>query len=624
MASSDQNDVLTSNIQFLMYRIFVPMLVITAYLLLAFQIDPNRMEVTGIGTVQTVQYYRVNSNIFAANTKRLEEFIEKLSKDTLSRDLALNELKACRKQYKKIEFFTSYFFNSETRLINAAPVIEVEEPTLEFVESMGMQQIETLLFDQNYLDHKSELSLQAGLLQSTASQLTHLLYNFQITDSQILESLRIDLIRVITLSISGYDAPELKTGILEAQVCLETMMTVLKPYFDKNPSATTNELKEQVEKSIDFLSQNTDFNSFDRLQFLTGFALPLQSKLGQAIQSWGLELNTQKHLNYEKSHLLSKGAVQLQEKALDANTQISKIQLGKKLFLNNSLSGNGQKSCATCHSPESFFNDNLFRSASIDPDSILKRNTPTLLYASAQHMQFWDGRVSTLEDQILHVIFNPLEMNGDPVRINKEILKNKEYQKLFSDAFPNPTNQEITVKDIARSIAAFINTLQPNTSSFDEYINGNTAALTERQVNGFNIFMGKAQCGTCHFLPNFNSLLPPHYEVSEVEILGTPANADLENPQPDKDRGRFDLFHVKYYDGAFKTPTVRNAAKTAPYMHNGVFKTMMEVVEFYNRGGGEGIGLQIAEQTLSSKSLNLTQIEKENICLFIESLTDKI
>jgi cytochrome c peroxidase len=284
----------------------------------------------------------------------------------------------------------------------------------------------------------------------------------------------------------------------------------------------------------------------------------------------------------------------------------------------------GDRSCATCHQPARFFNDNLAKSAALDPHSPLKRNTPTLLYASAQHSQFWDGRAESMEAQIVQVIFNPLEMNGDVHRIDQEILKSGKYAGLLSGAYPEVSNQDFTMKEIAIALATYLCTLQPFNAPFDRYVQGEPAAMTDRQINGFNLFMGKAQCGSCHFLPYFNSLLPPHYAVSEVEVLGTPADADFDHPQKDADRGRYDLYPIRFYDGAFKTPTVRNATKTAPYMHQGTFDTLTQVIEFYNRGGGTGLGLDQPNQTLSGKPLHLTVSEIEDISLFIESLTDTL
>ncbi len=586
----------------------------------------NRLPDRQIATGYVVKYYSENALAFAQKTEILEQDIINLSSDSANLRRAIKSLTDCRLQYKKIEFFTAYFFDSETRSINAAPVYEVEEPTLELVEPMGLQQIEALLFDDNYLRQKPELLLQAQLLRNTASELTTLLYRFELTDAQILESLRIDLIRVITLSISGYDAPELKTGIREAAVALKTMSEVLALFTGREdiPNSDAENLTRVLHQVIKYLDQNPDFDSFDRMTFLRDYALPLQTALARAVRSWNLELQTENQLNYRADHLFSRDAIRFGKSASSSPAENSKRLLGEKLFTETALSGNGDRSCATCHQPTRYFSDNLFRSKAANPDSSLKRNTPTLLYAAAQHFQFWDGRSKNLQEQIVHVIFNPLELNADPKRIAKEILNSKNYQKLLIESFPKFNNQGFTVNEISDALASYLTTLQPFNSPFDQYINGDLTALTDRQINGFNLFMGKAQCGTCHFLPYFNSLLPPHYAVSEVEVLGTPADADLDHPKKDNDRGRHDLFPIHFYDAAFKTPTVRNAAQTAPYMHNGAFETLTQVIEFYNRGGGTGISLDIPDQTLSAKPLDLTPSEIEDITLFIESLTDKI
>lgn len=600
------------------------LLVTAAYLLISFQLVGYRLPEVGIGTGHAVQHYRANATAFAQKTKILEQDIKSLSSDSVTLRRALASLTDCRLQYKKIEFFTTYFFGSETRLINAPPVYEVEEPTLELVEPMGLQHIEALLFDDDYLRQKPELILQSEHLQNTASQLTTLLYQFDCTDEQLLESLRIHLIRVITLSISGYDAPDLKTGIMEAAVALATLHEILVPFFSEKPSSSTQELKKNLDRSIGYLTRNSDFDTFDRMTFLRLYALPLQSALGRAIRTWDLAWQTEENLKYRADHLFSKDAIRFRNARVPSETEKSRRLLGETLFSETALSGNGTRSCASCHQPATFFNDNLTKSPALHSDSILKRNTPTLLYASAQHSQFWEGRAESLEHQIVQVLFNPLELNGDMDCISRDVLKSEKYKIPLSQSFPELAGREFTVKEIAEALATYVTTLQPFNSAFDQYIQGDTTTLTDRQINGFNIFMGKAQCGSCHFPPFFNSLLPPHYAVSEVEVLGTPADANLDHPKKDFDRGRYNLYPIRFYEGAFKTPTVRNAAKTAPYMHNGSFETLAQVIEFYNRGGGSGIGLHQPNQTLSGKPLHLTVSEIEDISLFIESLTDTL
>lgn len=580
---------------------------------------------TTIGVKNTLDYFTANADTFALSTQQLTEALKHINTDTASISNARERLKQSRLYFKRIEFFTEYFFHSETRMYNAAPVFEVEEPTLELVEPMGLQQIEVLLYEEDVSANKSLLLAHADALQTSAEDLKSLLYEFSATDAQVLESLRIELIRIMTLSISGYDAPSLKSGIAETLEAITTFDYVLRPYSDKaitEGKAIQNRLK----NTLSFLADNQDFDSFDRMKFLREFALPLQQELGQLIKTLNLELNTSAHLNYETNNLYTPGAIReigYNTTTLPPNKALT--ELGKKLFSEVALSGNSVRSCATCHQPQNYFNDGLQKSPSLLSGKVLKRNSPTLLYAGRQHMQFWDGRSGQLEDQIEDVLFNPLEMNAVREFLSGGTLFQREdYHTLTQSAFPDKKEQKLGIPEIATAIASYVASLQPMNSPFDRYINGQDDALTPTQIDGFNLFMGKAQCGTCHFPPYFNSLLPPLYTVSEVEILGTPANDDLDNPTKDDDAGRYDLYHMKYYKGAFKTPTVRNASKTAPYMHNGAIKTLAGVVEFYNRGGGNGIGLTIEDQTLSATPLNLTAIETNHIVEFIDALTDSI
>jgi cytochrome c peroxidase len=136
--------------------------------------------------------------------------------------------------------------------------------------------------------------------------------------------------------------------------------------------------------------------------------------------------------------------------------------------------------------------------------------------------------------------------------------------------------------------------------------------------------MGKAQCATCHFIPLFNGLIPPDYAVTEFEVLGTTVDDDLAHPRLSPDSGRYGAYPLPFFRGAFKTPTVRNAALTAPYMHNGGFRSLEAVVQLYNRGGGVGLGLNVPDQTLSADSLRLSTAEVNDLVLFIHSLTDSL
>jgi cytochrome c peroxidase len=135
--------------------------------------------------------------------------------------------------------------------------------------------------------------------------------------------------------------------------------------------------------------------------------------------------------------------------------------------------------------------------------------------------------------------------------------------------------------------------------------------------------MGKAKCGSCHFAPIFNGTQAPLFIKSEAEVLGVPSAPDTIAAVIDADPGRFGLYQYPQFRYAFKTPTLRNISKTAPYMHNGVYKTLEQVLDFYNRGGGAGIGIHLDNQTLSGDPLQLNANETKSIIAFLNTLEDK-
>lgn len=578
------------------------------------------MPESDIGATNAVNIFNQHTILFSASVKDLYGSVKLIGKDTSSVIRARECLKQCRLQYKRLAFFTSYFFPSETAIYNAPPKYEVEEPELELVEPMGLQQIEALLYDDNVPAHKNELLAQADAVYTSANDLKSLLYNFKATDSQVLESLRIEMIRINALYISGYDAPLLKTGMLEAAEANKAMLQVLQPYFKQN-AVDGKGLEQTLTSAIDYLSVHNQFDAFNRMEYLKKYGLPMQHQLSVFIKKEKLELNTTAYLDYNAPNMFSRGFLKNMDTSVRKN-QTEIMALGKRIFFDTGLSGNGKVSCATCHRPEQFFNDGKVKSASLVADSVLKRNTPTLLYSGKQHFQFWDGRAANLSEQVKTVIFNPLEMGGKPELLVKNIVGAARYSATFKNLFPDSKTTKQYINDIALSVAVYVNSLNPLNSPLDRYMNGDERAMTADQIKGFNLFMGKAQCGTCHFVPYFNSLTPPFYNVSELEIIGTTRTDNLTKPIADNDLGRYDLYRIKYYRQAFKTPTVRNAQKTGPYMHNGAFKTLESVMDFYNKGGGAGLGINIPEQTLPSKPLNLTKQESEQVIQFINSLTD--
>lgn len=604
-----------------------------------------------IGVEPTVQYFRVAAKDFAASTLSLQSAIHSLRKDdTAGVAAARTQLRECRLQYKKIEFFLEYFFKTSSLIYNTPAKVEIEEPYMEYQEPVGMQVMEALLYEEDV--DKTALLEQMNVVRSSAEDLLSLLYDFKADDKQVLESIRIELIRIYTLGITGFDAPLLKSGIPESYEALHTAKVVLKPYLDKRTSYADS-VTYYLDKSLQFLQAGSDFDAFDRLRFLQQYALPLQRTLGYMIRDMQLVQNTTGGvLNYNAEHLFSKDAINIDAFPAAGNAQFNSVEtfplsgvaatpalykfnspdafsstgatvntalisLGKKLFHETALSGNNQVSCATCHRPEKHFTDGLATSVAFDGHSHVRRNAPSLFYAGFQYGQFWEGRVKSLEEQALDVVHNPLEMNGDAAKV----LQLPAYAALFKQVFPDST---VTAEKVAVAIAAFVRSLNPRNSPFDQYITGDTTAMNAAQVKGFNLFMGKAQCGTCHFAPLFNGLVPPLYNLTELEVLGTPKNEDLTKPLVDSDKGRYDVLNISFYEQAFKTPTVRNVSATGPYMHNGAFSTLENVVEFYNKGGGSGIGLDVSNQTLSAVPLQLTKEEVADVTEFMRALEDKL
>jgi cytochrome c peroxidase len=295
--------------------------------------------------------------------------------------------------------------------------------------------------------------------------------------------------------------------------------------------------------------------------------------------------------------------------ALDYEAQ---IQLGKQLFYDTRLSENKKISCATCHKAERAFTDGLPTARGVN-GKILNRNTPTLLHVVDLYSFFWDGRASTLEAQILEVIQNPDEMNMDLDGLVHRLNEIPGYTAQFKKIY----GTRVTARGIARSIAAYERTLVTQASPFDKYLAGDKSAISPPAQKGLELFQGKANCALCHHGFIFTD--------SEFHNIGVPSNESSSrlfprrkqgNQVQDEDMGRYRITRRSEDMGSFKTPTLRNITQTAPYMHNGIFKTLEEVIEFYDKGGIKNPNLD-----MQMKPLGLTAQEKFHLLEFLKTLT---
>ncbi|WP_205529519.1 cytochrome-c peroxidase [Taibaiella koreensis] len=562
---------------------------------------------------------------FSTATSDLKTTVNDLSAgDTASLTHARQALLRCRLSYKKIEYFMEYFFAYPVNLYNRAPVHEIEEPYMEYQSPVGLQLIEDLLYGEDPFAQKQALQEQAAVVQSTAADIPASVYGFEATGVQVAESLSQELIRVMALGIAGYDAPVCKSGLPESAVALQSVKAVLAAKTAGEQNLYADSCMHYLDKAIVLLQASTGFDTFDRLSLLTDALLPAQEYLNRYCCQQYPGIGGEGAYNYNARHLFRPDA--LRQAAFDrlaqSDTAAGLVALGKLLFSDNRLSGDNTRSCATCHKPSLYFSDGLKGSPTIGNGGSTRRNAPSLLYSSYQYGQFLDARDASLEKQIYTVLQNPDEMHS---RLDDVVRKldNKTYRPLLRKAF-SQAGKQITPAMIARAIAAYERSLSPFNSAFDRYINGDHNAMNVSQRRGFNLFMGKALCGTCHFAPLFNGTLPPLFNRTELEVLGTPDGGSLDKPVPDTDSGRFGIFPIEFYQYAFKTPTVRNAGETAPYMHNGSFTTLEDLIEFYNRGGGAGIGLEVPTQTLSPRKLNLSQAEIADLKSFMLALKDSL
>jgi cytochrome c peroxidase len=279
----------------------------------------------------------------------------------------------------------------------------------------------------------------------------------------------------------------------------------------------------------------------------------------------------------------------------------SEIALGLRLFFDPRLSGDNRRSCASCHIPALAYTDG--KPVAIGNNGqALRRNTPTLIQSANNASQFWDGRVRTLEEQALVPVGQPGEMNQDLDLLPAELQRDPEYVRLFQEAF----GAGVSLTGISAAIAAFERTLLSRNSPFDRYLTGERTAISAEARRGMDIFQMKAQCGTCHKGLDFTD--------HEFHNLGVP---EPNSKQPDL--GRYLVTKLESERGAFKTPTLRNITQTAPYMHNGTFETLEEVMTFYNKGGGKNPHLDSA-----MKPLGLSEQEQQDLVAFLKTLTGKL
>ncbi len=565
---------------------------------------------------QAQRYYQLNADSLNNTVQQMQrDLAAGASQQSLQEDF-----KKARIYYKRIEAFVEYHLPESALKINGPNLVE-SEPSLpeEPILPTGFQVLEEVIYSEEPLDRQAA-KMETDGLAFACNRIKVSGSRIEFTATNILDALKLNLYRLITKGISGFDAPVTLNSLPEAVASLEATEQLFH-YFPQS-----DKLAASITAALTYLEEHRDdFDGFDRATFIADYINPLCVLIYdyQLAHQIPFAQTPNRAIPAKIPHLFSPGAIDLAFYAPSGAALNNKelAALGKILFEDKRLSVANNRSCATCHIPSKAFTDGLALNESLVGGKKLMRNTPSLINAAYQPVQFSDSRITFLEDQAHAVIANPEEMGGKFEQIQSSLAKDKVFMKSYRTVFPG---KKPGADELKKALAAYVRTLSGFNSAFDRFMQGDKNAMTADQLNGFNLFMGKAKCGTCHFMPTFTGAAPPYYEKMESEVLGVPQSNDTINPKLDMDSGKYHVYGMPHHLYSFKTATVRNAAATAPYMHNGSLKTLRELIDFYNRGGGQGLGFELEHQTLPGDPLYLTEQEKRNLEAFIGALTDTI
>lgn len=552
----------------------------------------------------------------------------------------INAYYEVRKAFKTVEAILEYVDKqNHDRSLNGAPLpkLNPKDPDLVIVEPKGLQVMDEIMFDDGFnADKHKELYEFTEKFSHGLKKYMFIFSRINLSERQLFEAYRYNVIRIASLSITGFDTPGSLRGITDAKHELLALKKYIG-FFNEELVFTQNqkyleEFNFLTKRGVELLEAAQNFNDFNRLQFMREVINPLYKNLRDIhymleYETWNeTDANINHHLDYNAEFLFSKdfldkfSYVSFGEDSLFSR----RARLGKILFYDPILSSNNQMACASCHDLNKAFTDGKAKSLASDGRSFLNRNSMTLPYSVYAEKMFWDMRAIGLENQFAHVVTSEKEFSTEYKEIIKKLKKSKTYKYMFELAFPGKKDTIIT-NDVDYALAAYVMTLGDFDSPFDEFMRYERFDLSEDAQKGFNLFAGKAACATCHFIPTFSGLVPPYYAESESEVLGI-TKSDIAPWVLDDDKGRAGAYikeKTDFYQHSIKTVTVRNAEKTAPYMHNGAFTSLETLMDFYNDGGGAGRGLDVEHQTLSDAKLGLSQEEIQQIIAFVNSLTDQ-
>lgn len=533
-----------------------------------------------------------------------------------------------RLAFKRCEYLLEYLDpQSVKRYLNGAPLPKTEPkvPEIVVIEPVGLQVLDELVFEDR--PDYGEITLLTQKLLRTLGDLSPYIKGIPLQHRHVFEGAYEEVIRLFTLGVTGFDTPGSVAALPEAREVLRTLASGYAPYgpYIARLAPRLHERATAAFSAGEAQLAAANFDTFDRLHFLRQVVNPLTEALPRAQDLLGIESSADntglpRPVNRTAGSLFAADFLNADYYARlgDGAARQQRTALGELLFFDPVLSESLEMSCASCHRPERAFTDGK-------PLSV-RRNAPTLVNSVFAEKYFYDLREEFLERQVKHVVLDAHEFATNFVTIESRLRQSDTYRRLFAEAYADQPAYQLSSWSISDALTHYVSSLRAFSSPFDRYARGAAETIEPAVRRGFNLFMGKGACATCHFAPTFSGLVPPFYTESESEVLGVPATAAWDSATVDPDLGRVanarpqDEAYFQAY--SFKTPTVRNVAVTAPYMHNGVYTDLQQVMDFYNRGGGKGIGIHLEHQTLPFDSLGLQEREIADVITFMESLTD--
>lgn len=533
---------------------------------------------------------------------------------------------SARLAFKHIEYLAAYYEPTTTKAMNgpALPRVDDEEGPEAVSPPEGFQVIEELLFPAPASDIGERVVSEAVNLQAYVTRLRTTASRQPITDEHLWDAARLEIARIVTLGITGLDSPIAGRALPEAAAALDGVRHGISAYATVLGASRAQRLDAAFVHAMQMVDTASSFDAFDRLTFITDAANPLARLLVQTRNSASIGVPQERRgFRMQAATIFDTDAFDVTAFGAPGLTPATaaQVELGHDLFVDPKLSGTGTVACATCHVPSKAFTDGAAHARGQAGESV-PRNTPSVINVGLQIGAFSDLRTTYLEDQVTDVVRNRAEMHSSVEGAARTLALNATYRSRFATAFPAERDTGVTGAKLRTALAAYQRSLIALNSRVDQALRGETATLTAEERAGLNLFMGRARCATCHFAPLFHGTVPPMYQETEVEVLGVLADPRARRRRVDPDSGRFRITHSQPHLFAFRTPTVRNVALTAPYMHNGAYRTLDEVVAFYNHGGARGIGLRLENQSLPADSLGLSKTEQRALVRFMEALTD--